>query len=80
MINKTDVSTQELSRLIGTLNARVEAVIPASLYVKGLQMRQTKCLLKPQSNYQPMIILPHTSRSEINWLPLQLEHRNRNKF
>lgn len=76
MISKTQVSIQELSSLIGTLNATVEAVIPASLYVRELQMFQTKCLLKSKRNYQQMIILPQTSRGEINWWLQQLEHWN----
>lgn len=76
MISKTEVSIQELSSLIGTLNATVEAVIPASLYVRELQMFQTKCLLKSKRNYQQMIILPQTSRGEINWWLQQLEHWN----
>jgi hypothetical protein len=67
MISKTEVSIQELSSLIGTLNATVEAVIPASLYVRELQMLQTKSLLKAQRNYQKMIKLPQNSRGEINW-------------
>jgi hypothetical protein len=50
--DKENVSIQELASLIGTLNVTVEAVIPASLYVRELQMFQTKCLLKSQENYQ----------------------------
>jgi hypothetical protein len=33
LLDKENVSIQELASLIGTLNATVEAVIPASLYV-----------------------------------------------
>lgn len=40
MIRKTEVSIQELSSLIGTLNGTVEDVIPASLYVRELKMFQ----------------------------------------
>lgn len=74
MINKTEVTIQELSSSMGTLNATVEAVIPASLQVRELQIFQTKCLLKVQTNNQKMTILPQTSRREINWSLQQLEH------
>ena len=47
-VNKQNVSIQELSSLIGTINSTVEAVIPASLYVRELQMFQTKSLLKTE--------------------------------
>jgi F0F1-type ATP synthase gamma subunit len=58
MISKTEVSIQELSSLIGTLNATVEAVIPASLYVRELRMLQTKIVSKAQRNDQKMIKPP----------------------
>lgn len=74
MINKTEVPIQELSSSMGTLNATVEAVILASLYARELQIFQTKCLLKVQTNNQKMTILPQTSRREINWWLQQLEH------
>ena len=38
LLGKETVSIQELASLIGTLNAMVEAVIPASLYVRDLQI------------------------------------------
>jgi type III secretion system FlhB-like substrate exporter len=50
MISKPEVSIQELSSLIGALNATVEAVIPASMYVRELQMFETKSLLKALRN------------------------------
>jgi hypothetical protein len=70
------VSIQELLSLIGTLNATVEAVIPASLYERELQMLQTISLLKAQRNYQKMITLPQTSRGDIYFWLQQLEQWN----
>ena len=76
LLGRETVSVQELASLIGTLNATVEAVIPASLYVRELQMFQTKCLLKSQKNYQTMVALPKVCEEEITWWIHQLDQWN----
>ena len=76
LLGRQTVSIQELASLIGTLNATVEAVIPASLYVRELQMFQTKCLLKSPKNFQTMVALSKVCEEEITWWIHQLDQWN----
>ena len=41
VLNSDQVTIQELASLVGSLNSTVEAVIPAALYTRELQMHQT---------------------------------------
>ena len=66
VLNSDQVTIQELASLVGSLNSTVEAVIPAALYTRELQMHQTKCLLRSQT-YNTLIHLPNSCRSEIQW-------------
>lgn len=43
------ITLQELASLVGSMNATVEAVIPALLNVRELQMFKTKHLIKEKS-------------------------------
>ncbi|CAC5416232.1 unnamed protein product [Mytilus coruscus] len=51
---------------IGTLNATAEVVIPASLYVRELQMFKTKSLLKT-TQYRSLIALTPECKNEMKW-------------
>lgn len=66
------ITIQELASLVGSLNATVEAVIPASLYVRELQMFKTKCLIKEKS-YKNKINLSQECKTEISWWIQQLQ-------
>lgn len=66
------ITIQELASLVGSLNATVEAVIPASLYVRELQMFKTKCLIQEKS-YKNKINLSQESKTEISWWIQQLQ-------
>ena len=61
-----EVSIHEIASLTGMLVATAEAVIPASLYVRELQMTKTKYLLKTM-NYQTLLMLPNECKIEIKW-------------
>ena len=71
-IKSDHITIQELASLVGSLNATVEAVIPASLYVRELQMYKTKCLVK-ENNYKNKITLSQECITEISWWIQQLE-------
>ena len=66
MLNSPKTTIHELASLIGTLQSTLEAIIPAALYVRQLQMHQTKSLLKSQ-NYQSIIQLTSQFKEEIFW-------------
>ena len=71
MLNSPKTTFHELASLIGTLQSTMEAIIPAALYVRQLQMHQTKSLLKSQ-NYQSIIQLKSQCKEEIFWWTQQM--------
>ena len=71
-IKSDHITIQELASLVGSFNATVEALIPASLYVRELQMYKTKCLIK-ENNYKNKITLSQECITEISWWIQQLE-------
>ena len=75
VIQSDQTTIQELASLIGSLNATVEAVMPAALYVRELQMHQTRSLLKFQS-YHAKITLPEACKREILWWIQKLQDWN----
>lgn len=66
LLNATQVTIHELASLVGTLHSTMEAVTPAALYVRQLQMHQTKYLVRSQ-NYQSIIQLTSQCKEEIFW-------------
>ena len=66
ILSNDKCSIHELASLIGMLTATAEAVIPASLYVRELQMTKTKFLLH-NPNYQTLVTMPTECRVEIRW-------------
>lgn len=66
------ISIKKLSSLVGSLNATLEVVIPASLFVRELQMFKTKCLVKENSN-KNKIIQSQECNTELPWWIQQLQ-------
>ena len=75
ILNSDQVTILNLASLVGSLNSTVEAVIPAALYTRELQMHQTKCLLKSKT-YNSLISLPIQCKTEIQWWISKLEEWN----
>ena len=56
----------ELTRVIGWLSSTIQAVLPARLQCRYLQLQQISSL-KESHSYQQKIVLNHQSRTELLW-------------
>ena len=60
------VTIQALARIIGTLTSTVQAILPAPLYYRHMQLLRTKALARI-SSYATKIDLDQGSRTELTW-------------
>ena len=74
-LDKKVITVQEVASLVGLLNSTAEAVLPASLYLRELQMHQIKSLISNR-NYHQNIILTPVCKAEIRWWIHHLHHFN----
>ena len=56
----------ELTRVIGLLTSTIQAILPARLQCRYLQLRQIS-YLKEKHSYQQKIVLNHQSKTELLW-------------
>ena len=66
MIKNPSVSITTLSRLLGKLSSSIQAVFPAPLHYRFLQMAKTMALKKTQS-YESTISLNQAAQEELLW-------------
>ena len=66
IVQSDHTTIHKIASLIGSLNATAEAVVPAALYVRELQMHKTKCLVKTPT-YKAEVTLPDHCKEEIHW-------------
>ncbi|CAC5393416.1 unnamed protein product [Mytilus coruscus] len=69
------VTVMQLTQLTGKLSSSMQAIFPANLQSRFLQMDQIKGLLKGKS-YEQKIILSQTARDEIIWWVTKIEEFN----
>ncbi|KAK3094975.1 hypothetical protein FSP39_008608 [Pinctada imbricata] len=74
-LNKREITIQELSSLVGLLNASRDAIVPTTLYVREMQMHQTKQLLLGK-NFQSKIKLSKACKEEIKWWINHVQEHN----
>ena len=74
---KTQVSVMELAKIVGKLVSTVQAVHPAPLYYRELQMLKTKGLIVKKS-YSTMVTLTEPCKEELTWWIEHLETWNGN--
>ena len=66
IVQSDHTTIHKIASLIGSLNATAEAVVPAALYVRELQMHKTKCLVKTPT-YKAEVTLQDHCKEEIHW-------------
>ena len=69
------ISVRELSQLIGTLISTMQAVIPAKLHCRLMQMSQINGLLENQ-HYEALVPISVGVKTELSWWINQLELSN----
>ena len=72
MLNNPQTSVLELARLIVLLTSTIQAVLPARLNCRFLQIQQISSLLE-NSVYLDKIVLNENSKIELKWWVLNLE-------
>ena len=72
LLNNPQTSILELTRLIGLLTSTIQAVLPARLNCRFLQMQQISSLLENLS-YLDKIVLNENSKIELKWWVQNLE-------
>ena len=75
MLNSVKVTVREVASLTGKLVSTVQAILPANLQCRYLQMLQTKSLLSGK-NYESFIILTKAAKEEISWWLNQVDSSN----
>ena len=75
LVTQRSVSVRVLAKLIGVLSSTMQAVLPAPLHYRQLQMLKTKGLLAGKS-YGTIVTLPPECLEELRWWVLHLEHCN----
>ena len=66
LISDRVVTVRNLAEIVGMLTASVNAILPAPLHYRRLQMAQTRALLIGQS-YETKLTLPPETISELRW-------------
>ena len=66
LLQKTQVSILELTKLIGLLSSTIQAVLPAQINFRYLQQQQIQAL-KTQGSYCKKVILNRHSKEELQW-------------
>ena len=66
LLLQDSISVRDLSRIIGRMTASMQAIFPAPLHYRILQMTRTRYLIQGQS-YETMLILPQSAREELIW-------------
>ena len=74
-LQQEEVSVRELSKLIGTFSSTTQAILPARLHYRQLQMLLTTALMKVNS-YESIIKLTAECKEEIRWWMTHLEEVN----
>jgi len=75
IFSKGRVSVREIAKLTGKLISSIQAIFPANLQCRFLQMSQIKGLLVGNS-YEQKIILSKEAREELNWWINQIDNHN----
>ncbi|CAC5420573.1 unnamed protein product [Mytilus coruscus] len=75
MLSADIVTLRQLAQLTGKLSSSKQAIFPANLQSRFLQMDQIKGLLKGKS-YEQKIILSQTARDELIWWVTKIEEFN----
>ena len=75
MLHSDTVSVRDLAILVGRLTAANQAVYPAPLHYRGLQMLKTQAL-HSGGHYDHTLVLDQTSRQELEWWIQKLESWN----
>ena len=66
LLTEPETSILELTRVIGLLKSTIQAVLPARLQYRYLQLQQIS-YLKESHSYQQKIVLDHQSKTELLW-------------
>ena len=66
LLQKTQVSILELTKLTGLLSSTIEAVLPALINFRYPQQQQIQAL-KTQGSYCEKVILNRNSKEELQW-------------
>ncbi|CAC5367714.1 unnamed protein product [Mytilus coruscus] len=75
MLSADIVTVRQLAQLTGKLSSSMQAIFPANLQSRFLQMDHIKGLLKGKS-YEQKIILSQTARDELIWWVTKIEEFN----
>ena len=75
ILNSTNITVREVAKLTGKLVSTIQAILPANLQCRFLQMLQTKALLSGKS-YESKITLTKQAKEEICWWLNQIDSSN----
>ena len=70
-----EVSVHRLAQVIGKLSSTVQAILPAPLFYRQMQMQKAKALVTTKS-YETMVMLSDASREELEWWTDHLQSWN----
>jgi len=76
MIKKPSTTVRQLAKLIGKLTATAQAVLPAPLFYRRLQMQKSKALLLNKQSYEAEVHLTAECRQELRWWIEELSNCN----
>ena len=76
MLQKESTTVRELAKLIGKLTASVNAVFPAPLHYRNLQMQKRAGLNKARQSYEALVEIPAQCRSDLLWWIENLRNHN----
>ena len=76
ILQKSQVTAQQLAQIIGKLNAASQAVLPAPLFYRSLQGDLQRALKNNNQSYKALLSLSPPAREELSWWQEKLAHWN----
>jgi hypothetical protein len=76
MVREDQTTVRKLAKLIGKLTAASQAVLPAPLFYRRLQMQKTKGLCNGGQSYESIVGLTTDCKKELRWWIQELSNSN----
>jgi hypothetical protein len=76
MVREDQKTVRKLAKLIGKLTAASQAVLPAPLFYRRLQMQKTKGLCNGGQSYESIVCLTTDCKKELRWWIQELSNSN----
>jgi len=76
MLQERSTTVREMAKLIGKLTATAQAVLPAPLFYRRLQMQKSRALLAGNQSYESPMELTMECKTELRWWAEELRQCN----